>query len=267
MKIITAITTTMVMTEAFSFGPQYGTIRSSVLFSSYSSSSSTISTSSESQTSWEDLQSQANALSGVDEVGPTLTFYRDTNGWCPFCERVWVCMRVKNITYQERLINLQNKPDWYKELVPTKAVPAVLFHNSSNDEHSRKLVWESLDIMKALDDAYPNTQRLVLDTDDYKAARVMNGELSKAGFGYIYASSNISETELQEKERVFIDNLNSLENALEKSGGPFRLGKDFTGIDAEMIPALERWRCLALSFLLLLLLLLLLPFFFLSQLT
>jgi len=160
-------------------------------------------------------------------------------------------MRVKNINYQERLISLQNKPDWYKELVPTKAVPAVLFHNyPNNGEHSRKLVWESLDIMKALDDAYPDTQKLVYDTEEYKAASAMNGDLSKAGFGYIYASRGIgsndteplTEAELQEKKQGFVDALNALENAIEKSGGPFRLGKDFTGVDAEMIPGLERWR-------------------------
>lgn len=38
---------------------------------------------------------------------------RDTNGWCPFCERVWVAIRAKGIPYQETLVPLQNKPEWY----------------------------------------------------------------------------------------------------------------------------------------------------------
>ena len=26
-----------------------------------------------------------------------LTLYRDTNGWCPFCERVWIGLEKKGI--------------------------------------------------------------------------------------------------------------------------------------------------------------------------
>ena len=37
----------------------------------------------------------------------------DTNGWCPFCERVWIAIRAKGIPYQETLVSLQQKPDWY----------------------------------------------------------------------------------------------------------------------------------------------------------
>jgi glutathione S-transferase len=36
--------------------------------------------------------------------------------------------------------------------------------------------------------------------------------------------------------------LDKLDAALASSGGPFRLGKNFTGIDAIMIPTMERWR-------------------------
>ena len=37
---------------------------------------------------------------------PVLTLYRDTNGWCPFCERVWIGLEKKGIPYDEKLINL-----------------------------------------------------------------------------------------------------------------------------------------------------------------
>ena len=40
---------------------------------------------------------------------PVLTLYRDTNGWCPFCERVWIGLEKKGIPYDEKLINLQDK--------------------------------------------------------------------------------------------------------------------------------------------------------------
>ncbi len=28
---------------------------------------------------------------------PVLTLYRGTNGWCPFCERVWIGLEKKGI--------------------------------------------------------------------------------------------------------------------------------------------------------------------------
>jgi len=181
-------------------------------------------------------------------------------------------MRVKNLPYQERLISLSNKPDWYKEMVPTTQVPAVLFHtdidsngpapidmdtdtNTNREPNSRKLVWESLDIMMALDEMFPDTPQLVLDTDEYKKASEMNTSLNTAGFKFVYASSGGSESEsesesseklilqeLEEKKQAFLDALDELDRAIAESGGPFRLGTDFTGVDAEIIPSLERWR-------------------------
>ncbi|KAH8045747.1 glutathione transferase [Aureococcus anophagefferens] len=88
----------------------------------------------------------------VEERAPALTLYRDTNGWCPFCERVWVALEKKGIPYDEVLINLQDKPDWYKEIVPTTLVPAIEFHDDAWDASARgsgRLVWESADILAA----------------------------------------------------------------------------------------------------------------------
>jgi glutathione S-transferase len=44
------------------------------------------------------------------------------------------------------LINLQDKPQWFKDMVPTALVPAIKFADTE------QVVWESLDIIKALDD-------------------------------------------------------------------------------------------------------------------
>ena len=37
----------------------------------------------------------ATAATATEE--PVLTLYRDTNGWCPFCERVWIGLEKKGI--------------------------------------------------------------------------------------------------------------------------------------------------------------------------
>ena len=200
--------------------------------------------------SWEDLSSLLSSSSeeNQEEVKPVITLYRDTNGWCPFCERVWVCVTAKKLPYRERLINLQDKPEWFKELVPTALVPAVLFHDDEQQEASskpeRRLVWESLDIMQALDDAFPESPRLVLDTPQYKEAREKDSALFSAGLKFAYGGRNATltaEDRLAQKKAFEVE-LDNLDESLASNGGPFRLGKEFTGVDAEIVPIMERWR-------------------------
>jgi glutathione S-transferase len=40
--------------------------------------------------------------------------------------QVWLALEEKQIPYDCVLIELYNKPPWYKELVPTSLVPAVV---------------------------------------------------------------------------------------------------------------------------------------------
>eukprot|EP00560_Eucampia_antarctica_P007880 CAMPEP_0197824936 /NCGR_PEP_ID=MMETSP1437-20131217/2119_1 /TAXON_ID=49252 ORGANISM="Eucampia antarctica, Strain CCMP1452" /NCGR_SAMPLE_ID=MMETSP1437 /ASSEMBLY_ACC=CAM_ASM_001096 /LENGTH=463 /DNA_ID=CAMNT_0043424757 /DNA_START=55 /DNA_END=1446 /DNA_ORIENTATION=- len=188
--------------------------------------------------SWEELEQ---LLPKID-VQPKVTLYRDTNGWCPFCERVWVAMRVKNIPYTETLVSLQNKPQWYKDLVPSTLVPAVLFYGD-DDKKDRRIVWESDEILKSLDEDFPDSPQLMLKTPEFEAALKMNEKLQSAGFRYSYGNSTISEDEKMERETTFKECLDELDTALlEENDGPFRLGPEFTGIDAIMIPNLERYR-------------------------
>lgn len=191
-----------------------------------------------------DLESILEVKGNKNSDDPVLTLYRDTNGWCPFCERVWLCITAKGLPYRERLIPLNDKPEWYKELVPTTLVPAVLFHGSTSDEgsHERRIVWESLDIMRALDEMFPSTKRLVLDTPEYTAARHQISALSSKGVALSYNSKNGTEAEKEEAKIAFLKELDELESELATSDGPFRLGSEFTGVDAEMVPLLERWR-------------------------
>lgn len=74
----------------------------------------------------------------VVSTAPVL-LYRDTNAWCPFCERVWLALEHKGVEYDTVLIDLRNKPDWYKSMVPTTLVPAARING--------ELVYESRDIL------------------------------------------------------------------------------------------------------------------------
>lgn len=93
----------------------------------------------------------------VVSTAPVL-LYRDTNAWCPFCERVWLALEHKRIPYDTILIDLRDKPgtwlsidpisppeahathpEWYKAMVPTTLVPAARING--------ELVYESKDIL------------------------------------------------------------------------------------------------------------------------
>jgi hypothetical protein len=72
----------------------------------------------------------------------------------------------------------------------------------------------------------------------------MSSELLSAGFSYQFATRNetLSEEDVEEKRQAFLAKLDELDQALKASSGPFRLGANFTAVDASMIPGLERWR-------------------------
>ena len=57
----------------------------------------------------------------------------------PLFPQVWLALEEKNIPYDTVLINLQDKPEWFKKMVPTQLVPAVKING--------ELVYESYDIM------------------------------------------------------------------------------------------------------------------------
>ncbi len=207
--------------------------------------------------SWEDLhdllERHPQFASWRDESKkPLVTLYRDTNGWCPFCERVWLALEIKGIPYQEQLINLQDKPMWFLQMVPTGLVPAVLFHSDQIEETDtvspeRSLVWESLDIMTALDARFPDTPRLVRDDDpEYAVARQVAGNVTAAGMQFVYGARNetVTEQDKAQKKLAFRRSLSELDAFLGRKPeeGPFCLGSSMSGVDIEIVPTMERWR-------------------------
>ena len=57
-----------------------------------------------------------------------------------FAYRVTFALEEKNLPYDSVLIELRNKPHWYKDIVPTELTPAAVINGD--------LVYESLDILK-----------------------------------------------------------------------------------------------------------------------
>ena len=155
---------------------------------------------------------------------------------------MWLQLLVKGIPFREELIDLRDKPDWYKEMVPTTLVPAIKLADSGD------VIWESKDIMSRVESEFPDAPSLLPATGTAERARAeeMMGEcdeLGKAGFAVAFAARNasLSEAEKEEKKQDFFAALDELDARIGEGGGPFMLGADFSLVDATYVPMLERW--------------------------
>jgi len=161
--------------------------------------------------------------------------YRDTNGWCPFCERVICALVEKNIEFDCVYIDLRNKPAWYLDIVETGLVPAA--------EIDGRLVWESKDILDALEETFPEPSLLPTEfSEDANAASALADTLSRAGFSFLrgreYGSDGPGDpTELLES---FRSRLQEMEDALARHPGPFFLPQ-FSLADVVHIPHMQRF--------------------------
>eukprot|EP01038_Epipyxis_sp_PR26KG_P004714 gene4714-6617_t len=77
-------------------------------------------------------------------------FYRDTAGWCPYCQKVWILLEEKKIPYEIEKINMRSygdKPAAFLRVVPNGLLPALQIDNG-------QIITESLDIMLLLDEIF-----------------------------------------------------------------------------------------------------------------
>ena len=165
-----------------------------------------------------------------------LTLYRDTNGWCPFCERVWIGLEKKGIPYDEKLVDLQNKPQWYLDIVPTTLVPAIEWHDENwkaDTPGSGELVWESKDILEAIDSRFAETPLRSADEEVAEVVEVLN-----ASVGFVYGARNGTA---DDKGARFAAALDALDAVLASSGGPFVRGSELSAADLALAPTLERF--------------------------
>ena len=119
-------------------------------------------------------------------AGDGVTLYRDTNAWCPFCERVWLALLEKGIEHETQFIDLRSKPDWYKDIVPTGQTPSAVIDG--------QVVYESLDILLAIEERGEGTPLLPSEASDRE--RVLqelrdfdgDGGIGVGGAGYIFSA-------------------------------------------------------------------------------
>ena len=54
---------------------------------------------------------------------------------CPFCERVWLYLLESGVEHEQAFVDISpgNKPDWYKEAIPTGQTPSMSLGGASQN--------------------------------------------------------------------------------------------------------------------------------------
>jgi glutathione S-transferase len=169
------------------------------------------------------------------DTKPPVLLYRDTNSWCPFCERVWFALEEKEIPFETEFIDLSNKPKWYTDLVPTTLVPGAKIEG--------KLVYESKDILLALEERFPTPALLPEDPEENAVARQWVEEAETNGFkdiAFKFLREQVADAnELAKLQAEFEAKLDELEQTLGKYSGPYFLSS-FSLVDILYSPHLDR---------------------------
>ncbi|MBD2412780.1 glutathione S-transferase [Nostoc calcicola FACHB-389] len=177
--------------------------------------------------------------SGLDKLSPntepSVLLYRDTNSWCPFCERVWFALEEKEIPFTTEFIDLSNIPQWYRDLVPTSLVPGTKIEG--------KLVYESKDILLALEERFSSPPLLPEDPQENAIARQWVEDAETNGFreiAYKFLRQTPTDAdELANFQAAFEAKLDELEQALGKYSGSYFVSS-FSLVDIMYSPHLDR---------------------------
>ncbi|MGL5835458.1 MAG: glutathione S-transferase family protein [Waterburya sp.] len=176
-------------------------------------------------------------ISSEQEV-PVL-LYKDTNSWCPYCERVVFALEEKEIPYQVEFIALDSKPQWYLDIVPTGLVPAAKI--------AGEIIYESQDILLALEDKFSPSllpsESTLKEAASEAIAQCDAKSLIQAGYKFIWGLSadggNLSSEELLSLQTDFESKLEVVEKLLSKYPGDYFMG-EFSLVDIMYAPHLTR---------------------------
>ncbi len=167
------------------------------------------------------------------------TFFKERHGWCPYSERVWIALEVKNVPYD--IIHIDNsgfnrRPSYFSGQTPQITWP------------DGKTQGESMDLVREIDSRYESDGDAVeLYPNDIKN-EVINKirafdqifprrtrPSSRAAFLFRYDGEPLWKNEFEKVLRETNELLGDCDD------GPFFCGERFTAADIAWAPFLERY--------------------------
>jgi glutathione S-transferase len=153
---------------------------------------------------------------------------------CPWVQRAAIVLREKNVEFEFRHIDRDNRPDWFLAISPHKKVPVLSIDGKVS-------LFESNAIAEYLDETIAPR----LHPDD-PVERAINRAWTDyvPTFSEMVTGSAYADDEAEYKKAVAKVPLafERLEGALEKQGaGPFFNGAKYSLVDAAYAPFLQRY--------------------------
>ncbi|CAD5189049.1 unnamed protein product, partial [Musa acuminata subsp. malaccensis] len=140
-------------------------------------------------------------------------------GDCPFSQRVLLTLEEKRLSYDMKLVDLGNKPEWFLQISPEGKVPVIKL-----DE---KWIADSDIITKSLEEKYPVPS---LETPPEKASA--GSKIFSTFIGFLKSKDPNDGT-----EQALLDELTSFNEYL-KDNGPFVNGDSISAADLSLGPKL-----------------------------
>ncbi|CAI5524366.1 unnamed protein product [Closterium sp. Naga37s-1] len=211
----------------------------------------------------ERLSKAAQRLFGSAESDVRVTLYRDNSAWCPYCERVWLQLEEKQIPYVFSPTSSHSLSPFSLLLslpVPFHPSPRPLTRTSPPlfpvtpspppsslcPQLDGKVITESLDIMFAIERAFPSHVPLLPPSSDRAAwqrvERLLRLERQLAGAWLQWSRMGDGGGGLMggmfrrgggggmgAGQRMFEEALNAVDAALLEGGGPLFMGEQVMG--------------------------------------
>jgi glutathione S-transferase len=169
-----------------------------------------------------------------------ITFYRDSASWCPYCQKVWMCLEEKKIPYKIEKVNMRcygDKPASFTAIQPNGNIPVAVIDD--------RVYGQSNDIIYALDKLFPDHKSLKPKESDAMEAQSLLRLERQIFSAWMYWLTGDSDPSGRYRA-AFIASLKEVEAAL-ASRGPFFMGSEVTLVDFMFMPFLERM-CASLLF-------------------
>jgi len=181
------------------------------------------------------LRGGYDATIGADPSTP-IQFFTTPGNTCPYAARTYIVLKELDIPYDLTEVSGRPKPDWYLRINPRGKVPALRIPYLNNE-----VIYESAICCEFLCDANAPTSLMPSDPIERAMIRLLNDHcdtvFTKTQFTFLMNKDKEKDLELV---NAMEDALMMYEKQLEKSGGPFLMGKMFTLSDIHLFPFILR---------------------------
>lgn len=178
------------------------------------------------------------------DTEPRVVLYRDSAAWCPYCQKSWIALEERRVSYEVKKIDMRcygaGKPEDFLKLSPNGNLPVAVIDGKAYSESD-----DIIDLIDDMGSLKTSTLRPQEGTDAAERLKYLcddgrNSLERRLYTRWMYLLTGVRKPE--EYRLLYEEHLDEVEEALSDApaGGPYFLGKDLSLVDIKFIPFLER---------------------------